>query len=95
MQKGELELKYQKEEQFRQEIQQQERQLWEKIQSRAENDRKEVEMEKAAKAIHVKLPVLEITSFKRTDSDCITFENMFESVVDQRPISDQEKFGYL
>ena len=52
-------------------------------------------MEKAAKAIHVKLPVLEITSFKRTDSDCITFENMFESVVDQRPISDQEKFGYL
>ena len=51
---------------------------------------KKLEMKKAAKATHAKLPELKITPFKRTTADWIRFEN-----IHVRPISDEEKFGYL
>ena len=41
------------------------------------------------------LPKLKITPFKGTSADWIRFENMFAIQVDSKPISDEEKFGYL
>ena len=54
-----------------------------------------LEMEMAAKTTHEKLPKLSITPFKRTASDWVRFENMFKTQVDAKPISDEERFGYL
>ena len=42
-----------------------------------------------------KLPKLKITPFKGTASDWVRFENIFLSQVDRKPISAEEKFGYL
>ena len=52
-------------------------------------------MEKAAKATHAKLPKLRITPCKGTSSDWVRFENMFITQVHSRPVSDEDKFGYL
>jgi len=52
-------------------------------------------MESAAKATYAKLPKLIVTPFKGNSSDWVRFENMFVMQVHSRPISDEEKFGYL
>lgn len=54
-----------------------------------------IEMEKAAKAARAKLPELKITPFNGTSVDWIRFENMFTSQIDSKPLSDEEKYGYL
>ena len=56
---------------------------------------KKLEMDTATKATHAKLPKLRITPFKGTSSDWVRFENMFTLQVHSRPVSDEEKFGYL
>ena len=52
-------------------------------------------MEKAARSTLAKLPKLKITQFNGTTADWVRFENMFITQVDSKPISDEEKFGYL
>ena len=52
-------------------------------------------MEKAARATQAKLPKLKITPFNGTTADWVRFENMFITQVDSKPISEEEKFGYL
>ena len=84
------------EEQHREEIRQQERQLWqEKLQVELETTERKLEMEKAARTSEAKLPKLTITSFKATASDWERFENMFLTHIDLKPIFNEEKFGYL
>ena len=56
---------------------------------------KKLEMETAAKVCRSKLPELKITPFKGTPEDWIRFENMFTTQVNNKPISAEEKFGYL
>ena len=57
--------------------------------------RKKLEMEKNARSTSAKLPKLTITHFNGTSADWVRFENIFKTQVDARPISDEEKFGYL
>ena len=77
-------------EQHREEIRQQGRQLWQaKLKVELATTERNLEMEKAAQF----LPT--ITSFISTASDWVGFENMFLTQVDSKPISDEEKFGYL
>ena len=91
-----LELQYSNEEKLRQEIQQQERQLWEeRLQAELVMTERKLEMERAAQTTKAKLPKLKITPFYGTSTDWIRFENMFLTQVDRQPISDEEKFGYL
>ena len=52
-------------------------------------------MEKAAKAPRVKLPELKITPFNGTPVDWIRFQNMFTSQMHDKPLSNEEKYGYL
>ena len=86
----------QEEEQYREEIRQRERQLWEeKLQAEPKATERKLEMEKASKTTLAKLPKLTITPFKGTAGDWVRFENMFLTQVDSKPISDEEKFGYL
>ena len=86
----------QEEEQYREEVRQRERQLLQdRLQSELEITEKKLEMEKAARATQAKLPKLTITAFKGTASDWVRFENMFLTQVDCKPITDEEKFGYL
>ena len=54
-----------------------------------------LEMEKAARTTPAKLPKLKISPFNGTVADWVRFENMFVTQVDAKPISDEEKFGYL
>ena len=90
-----LMMKFVKEEQFRREIQQREKELWkEKMKAELKLAEKKIEMEKTAKATRSKLPELKITRFKGTSSDWIRFKNMFTSQIDNKALSD-EKFGYL
>ena len=56
---------------------------------------KKIEMEKAAKATRAKLPELKITPFNGTPVDWIRFQNMFTSQIHNKPLSDEEKYGYL
>ncbi|XP_068757472.1 uncharacterized protein [Montipora capricornis] len=56
---------------------------------------KKIEMENAAKAAHAKLPELKITPFNGTPVDWIRFQNMFTSQIHDKPLSDEEKYGYL
>ena len=56
---------------------------------------KRIETETQAKASLAKLPCLKITPFEGTAADWVRFENMFLTQVDSRPISEDEKFGYL
>ena len=91
-----LEPQYSNEEKLRQEIQQQERQLWEeRLQAELVMTKRKLEMERAAQTTKAKLPKLKITPFDGTSTDWIRFENMFLTQVDRQPISDEEKFGYL
>ena len=68
--------------------------LGRKDESRIENGRKK-EMEKAAKAAPAKLPELKITPFNGTPVDWIRFQNIFTSQTHDKPLSDEEKYGYL
>ena len=91
-----LQLKCAKEEQLRQEIQQQERELWEeKLHAELRMTERKLEMERSSRATKAKLSELKITPFEGTSVDWIRFENMFWSQVDRQPVSDEEKFGYL
>ena len=77
-------------------IRQQEREiLEEKLQAELKLAEKKLEMEKAARATQAKLPKLKISPFNGTVADWVRFENMFATQVDAKPISDEEKFGYL
>ena len=51
-------------------------------------------MEKATKAARVNLPELKITPFNGTPVDWIRFQNMFTSQIHDKPLSDEEKYGY-
>jgi len=65
-----LRAKFEQEEQFRREIHQQEKELWEeKMRAELEVAEKKIEMEKAAKAARAKLPELKITPFNGTPLD--------------------------
>ena len=85
-----------REERVTRERQQQEKKFWEeKFEAELRMAEKRLEMETTAKATHAKLPKLRITPFKGTSSDWVRFENMFITQVHSRPVSDEEKFGYL
>ena len=56
---------------------------------------KKIKMKKAAKAASAKLPELKITPFKGTPVDWIRFQNMLTSQIHDKPLSDEEKYGYL
>lgn len=78
------------------ELRDQERKMWqEKFNAELQMTEKKMEMEKTAKASLAKLPQLKITPFKGTAADWVRFENMFLMQINSRPISDEEKFGYL
>jgi hypothetical protein len=84
------------EEHKREVIRDQERQmLEEKLQAELRMTEKKLEMEKAARSTLAKLPKLKITQFNGTTADWVRFENMFITQVYSKPISDEEKFGYL
>ena len=91
-----LNMKFQKEK-FRLELQEREKALWEeKLKAEIIMTEKRLEMETAAKTKSTaKLPELKITPFNATPQDWIRFENMFTTQVDNKPISAEEKFGYL
>ena len=90
------EAKREREERVTRERQQQEKKFWkEKYEAELRVTEKKLEMETAAKANHAKLPKLRITPFKGTSSDWVRFEKMFITQVHSRPVSDEEKFGYL
>jgi hypothetical protein len=54
-----------------------------------------MEIEKSARGTTAKLPKLKITPFKGTATDWLRFENIFLTQVHGKPITDEEKFGYL
>lgn len=56
---------------------------------------KKLELERNARSTTAKLPKLKITSFKGTPTDWVRFSNMFITQVHNKPISTEEKFGYL
>ena len=73
-----------------------ERQLWqEKLEAELQMTQKKLDMEKAVRSTTAKLPKLKITPFKGTYTDWVRFENMFLTQVHEKPISVEEKFGYL
>jgi hypothetical protein len=67
----------------------------EKLQAGLRMTEKKLKMEKAARSTLAKLPKLKITQFNGTTVDWVRFDNMFITQVDSKPISDEEKFGYL
>jgi hypothetical protein len=69
--------------------------LEEKLQAELRMTEKKLEMEKVARSTLAKLLKLKITQFNGTTVDWVRFENMFVTQVDSKPISDEEKFGYL
>ena len=94
--KRKREASLEEEEQHRELIRHRERQLWqEKLQAELEVTEKKLAMEKTAKSTQAKLPKLTITPFKGTAADWVRFENMFITQVDSKPITEEEKFGYL
>ena len=91
-----LKVKFEREEKFRLELQEREKALWEeRLKAEIKMTEKKLEMETAAKVCRSKLPELKITPFKGTPEDWIRFENMFTTQVNNKPISAEEKFGYL
>ena len=67
-------------------------QMWdEKFNAELKMTEKKIELERSL----AKLPQLKITPFKGTAADWVRFENMFLMQINSRPISDEEKFGYL
>ena len=78
------------------ELRDKEREMWEeKFNAELKMTEKKIELERTAKASLAKLPQLKITPFKGTAADWVRFENMFLTQINSRPISDEEKFGYL
>ena len=78
------------------ELRDKEREMWEeKFHAELKMTEKKIELERTAKASLAKLPQLKITPFKGTAVDWVRFENMFLTQINSRPISDEEKFGYL
>ena len=79
------------------ELRDKEREMWweEKFHAELKMTEKKIELERTAKASLAKLPQLKITPFKGTAADWVRFENMFLTQINSRPISDEEKFGYL
>ena len=70
--------------------------MWEeKFKAELKMTEKKIELQRTAKASLVKLPHLKIIPFKGTAADWVRFENMFLTQINSRPISDEEKFGYL
>ena len=76
-------------------LEQERRLLQEKMEAEIKITEKKLEMENRAKSTVAKLPKLRISPFNGTAADWIRFENMFISQVHSKPISDEEKFGYL
>ena len=73
-----------------------ERRIWEeKLKAELEITHKKLELERNARSTTAKLPKLKITSFKGTPTDWVRFSNMFITQVHNKPISTEEKFGYL
>ena len=73
-----------------------ERKLWEaKLEAELRMTQEKMEIEKSARGTTAKLPKLKITPFKGTATDWIRFENIFLTQVHGKPITDEEKFGYL
>ena len=96
METEKLKVKFEREEKFRLELQEREKALWEeRLKAEIKMTEKKLEMETAAKVCRSKLPELKITPFKGTPEDWIRFENMFTTQVNNKPISAEEKFGYL
>lgn len=101
LQQAELkERQYRQEEQRRIELREKqeeyERQLWqEKLEAELHMTQKKLEMEQAARPTTAKLPKFKITPFKGTPTDWVRFENMFLTQVHKKPISAEEKYGYL
>ena len=69
--------------------------LQEKLEAELDMAKRKLEMEKNARSTSAKLPKLKITPFKGTPTDWVRFENMFVTQVHDKPISEEEKFGYL
>ena len=91
-----LELKYEKERRYQEEMHERQRQMWEeKLDAELEHTQKKLELENNVRATTAKLPKLRITPFKGTPTDWVRFESMFVTQVHNKPISDEEKFGYL
>ena len=91
-----MELKFEKERQYQQEMHEKQRQVWEeKLEAELELAQKKLEMENNARATTAKLPKLRISRFKGTPIDWVRFGNMFVTQVHSKPISGEEKFGYL
>ncbi len=73
-----------------------ERKLWEeKLEAKLRMMQQRMEIEKSARATTTKLPKLKITPFKGTPTDWVRFENIFLTQVHEKPITDEDKFGYL
>jgi len=90
------EAKREREERVTRERPQQEKEFWgEKFRAELRVAEQKLEMESATTATHAKLPKLIVTLFKENSSDWVRFENMFVTQVHSRPVSDEEKFGYL
>ena len=91
-----MQLKYEKEKQHQEEIHERQRQMWEeKLDTELELTQKKLDMENNTRATTAKLPKLRITPFRGTPTDWVRFENMFVTQVHNKPISDEEKFGYF
>ena len=72
------------------------REMWEeRFHTKLKMTEKKIELERTAKTSLAKLPQLKITLLKGTAADWVRFENMFLTQINSRPISDEEKFGYL
>lgn len=81
---------------FRQRQEERERQLWEeKFEAELRMTQQKIEIEKSAKATTAKLPKLKITPFKETATDWVRFENISLTQVHEKPITAEEKYGYL
>ena len=81
---------------LQEELRDKEREMWEeKFNAELKMTEKKIELERTAKASLAKLPQLKITPFKGTATDWVRFESMFLTQIKSRPISDEEKFGYL
>ena len=66
-----------------------------KARRRTRSHAKEIGSENNVRARTAKLPKLRITPFKGTPTDWVRFKNMFVTQVHNKPISVEEKFGYL
>lgn len=101
--RSELKWKHQQEEErqaaelhTRQEEHERTRGKWEeKLEAELDMTHRRLELEKSARSTAVKLSKLKITSFKGTPTDWVRFSNMFITQVHNKPISAEEKFGYL